>query len=82
MHKSVVVDKPILSNTIEDGTLHNSKSQSAHQVNMSAVGTGPIGANSNTKDGMAGLGKTRPKSGRRGGKKSKKIKKSESQSRQ
>ena len=30
VHKSVVVEKPILSSTIEDGALHNSKSQSQH----------------------------------------------------
>ena len=30
VHKSVVVDKPNLSSTIEDGAMHNSKSQSAH----------------------------------------------------
>ena len=30
VHKSVVVGEPNLSNTIEDGAMHNSKSQSAH----------------------------------------------------
>ena len=81
VHKSVVVEKPILSSTIEDGALHNSKSQSQHQVNLGGVTVDRIGTQPNPRDSMVGLGKTRPRSGRRGAKKSKKIKKSESQSR-
>ena len=37
MHKSVVVDKNNLSSTIDDGTMHNSKSQTAQKNHDSAV---------------------------------------------
>ena len=80
VHKSVVVEKPNLSNTIEDGTLHNSKSQAAHTANINGVDVERLGTNPNPRESMVAFGKSRPKSGRRtGGKKSKKIKKSESQ---
>ena len=81
MHKSVVVDKNNLSNTIDGEVMHNSKSATAQKGHESAVELNEsIQVQSDPRESMV-LTKSRPKSGRKGHKKIKKIKKNDSQSR-